>query len=400
MNAGLYQANGHFSPRLGVSWRPLSKDTLVIRAGYGIFQSSFRGNRSASSIVGLPFWTAESQTFSALTLQPWETAWPSNPHNFTQPSVTEAPAWGVSSSKTHEWNISAQKSLPLKTALTVAFVGNRTFDQVNLNPHNEVAPGRYTNLAAAKPYPAFGQINLLENIGDVWYDALQAKLERRFADGLSLMLSYAFSKTIVNQAGSAETTLPTPFAPVNYERGRSDLNRTHMLAINSIYELPFGRGRKHMSSVHPVLNAILGGWQLSGIYSFSSGTPLTLTVPGATLGNGWNTRPNLVGDPTISNPSASQWFNPAAFQAPAAYAFGNSGIGILDGPGTHSFDGGLMKNFYVTEGRFLQFRWEMFNATNHVNLGLPVTTFGLATTGKILNAGAARQMQAGLKFVF
>jgi hypothetical protein len=408
MNSGLYQPNGHFSPRVGAAWRPLSKDTLVLRAGYGIFQSGFRGNRSASSIVGLPYWTAESQTFSSLTLQPWETAWPVNPQNFVQPSVTEAEMWGLSSTKTHEWNISVEKSLPLQSALTLSYVGTRVYDLATLNPLNEVPPGKYANLQAAKPYPAFGVINLLENIGDVWYDALQVKWERRFAHGFSSTVSYVFSKNIGNKAPSSETAAPgfgtpwnpTAFAPNGYDRGRSDLDRTHMLTINSIYELPFGRGRKYMTKVRPLVNALLGGWQLSGIYSFSSGTPLTLALPGATLGNGWNTRPNLIGDPHVSSPNAREWFNPLAFQAPPAFAFGNSGMGILDGPGTHSLDAGLMKNFHATESKYLQVRWEVFNSINHVNLGLPDTNFGTATTGQILSAGNARQMQLGLKFIF
>jgi hypothetical protein len=408
MNSGLYEPNSHVAPRVGAAWRPLGKDTLVFRAGYGIFHSGFRGNRSASSIVGLPYWTAESQTFSSLTLQPWETAWPVNPQNFVQPSVTEAEAWGLDSTKTHEWNISLEKSLPLASALTLSYVGTRVFDLATLNPHNEAPPGRYTNLQAAKPYPAFGVVNLLENVGDVWYDALQVKWERRFAKGFGSMVSYAFSKNIGNKAPSTDTAAPgfgtpwnpTAFAPNGYDRGRSDLDRTHILTINSIYELPFGRGRKYMTRVHPAVNAMLGGWQLTGIYYFSSGTPLTLAQPGATLGNGWNTRPNLVGDPHVPNPGPTGWFNPIAFQAAAAYAFGNSGMGILDGPGTHSLDAGLMKNFYAKESKYLQFRWEVFNSINHVNLGNPDTNFGVATTGKIFSAGAARQMQVGLKFIF
>jgi hypothetical protein len=149
-----------------------------------------------------------------------------------------------------------------------------------------------------------------------------------------------------------------------------------------------------------VLDFAAGGWQLSGIYSYQSGAPLTFTVPGATLGNGVNARPDIIGDPHLSNPSAAAWFNTAAFAAPPPYTFGNSGVGILQGPSFSDLDASLMKNFHVTESKYFQFRWELFNSLNHVNLGPVNTTLNQPTTGKILSAGDARQMQLALKFVF
>ena len=123
-------------------------------------------------------------------------------------------------------------------------------------------------------------------------------------------------------------------------------------------------------------------------------------MPGATLGNGVNARPNIAGDPHVPSPSADLWFNPKAFANPARYQFGNSGVGIMTGPGLATLDSNLTKNFQFTEKKYLQFRWEMFNALNHVNLGAPNTGLDTPTTGKILTAGDARQLQFGLKFVF
>src|SRR5262249_27493847 len=146
------------------------------------------------------------------------------------------------------------------------------------------------------------------------------------------------------------------------------------------------------------LNAVLGGWQLSGIYSFVSGAPLTFTVPQATLGNGWRPRANVIGNVAVSDPGVDRWFNRDALEAPLRYLFGNSGRGLIDGPAAHLLHVALMKNFYLKETRYFQFRWEVFNAPNHVNLGNPETQIGLATTGKITSAGSAREMQIGLKF--
>lgn len=396
---GLFQANGFWSPRLGVAWRVRGTNDLVVRGGYGIFASSFPANRSASAIIGPPYWTWESQVFAASSLQRWETAWPNDPRSFIAPQVI-APVVDLGTQKTHEWNISVQKALPFNSAVTVSYVANKSVDAITGVRYNDVPPGRYTNLQDARPYPRLGDGYVYLNQGNTWYNSAQVKVERRFVSGFSYAMAYAFGKLLMNDTETEHTGTPEPFAPVGYNRGRSDLDRTHIFALNGVWEVPFGRQRRFGNDMHPVMNAVLGGWQVNGIYLVQSGPPLRFTAPGATLGNGRNSRADLVRDPTISNPSADLWFDPAALAVPAAFTFGNSGIGIMDGPGRHSFDTGLTKNFYVTEARYLQFRWEMFNAVNHVNLSTPTTNINLATTGKIFSAGAARQMQFGLKFIF
>jgi len=263
-----------------------------------------------------------------------------------------------------------------------------------------VAPGLYTNLQAAKPYPAFGSIDLYINSGKNWYNSGQLKVERRFAKGLSYMLSYAFSKNISENGGDSVWTTPTPFAPAGYNRGLASYNHTNILSANAIWEIPVGRGRPYGGNLHPVVDGFVGGWEFVPIYLYSSGSPLTFGVPGATLGNGWGTRPNLVGNPSVSNPGPNLWFNPAAFAAPGAYLFGSSGIGILTGPSSQIANLSLNKKFSLGENRYLQFRWEAFNAFNHANYGNPNTTIGQGTTGRIFSAGSARQMQLGLKVVF
>ena len=397
---GLFEANGQFSPRLGLTWRPEALTDFVVRGGYGVYYNSFTGNRSASSIVGLPYWTWEALSFSPLSPQRWESAWPADPQRFIQPSVGESPAWDINPTTTHEWNVSVQKGLPFNAALTVSYVGTRLRDQVSLYPYNEVPPGRYPNLQAAKPYPEFGEINVLENRGRGEYNGLQVKLERRFADGFSFTGSYSLAKDTSDAVADSETGRLQPFTPPGYLRGRSSNDRRHMLWVNAVYELPFGRDRRFLDELHPVADAFLGGWQLSAINSFVSGAPLSINVPGATLGNGWGTRANLVGDPGLAEPSASQWFNTAAFAAPAPLEFGNSPIGVIEGPATHILDLGLMKRFRLAGDTHLQIRAEAYNALNKVNLGNPGTTLGTANFGRILSAGAARTMQFGVKLIF
>lgn len=397
---GLFKASGNFSPRLGVTWRPEAIDDFVVRGGYGLYYNSFTGNRSASSIVGLPYWTWEALSFSSLSQQRWETAWPADPETFIQPSVGESPAWDIEPARSHQFNVSVQKGLPWNSALTVSYVGVRLRDQVSLYPYNEVAPGAYTNLQAAKPYPAFGEINVLENRGSADYNALQIKWERRFADGFSFSGSYSLAKDTSDTVASDETGRIQPFTPGGYLKGRSPNDRRHMLWINAVYELPIGRDKRYLNSLNPVVDALIGGWQISGINSFVSGVPLSISVPGATLGNGWGTRANLSGDPNVSDPSATQWFNTSAFSAPGQYTYGNSPIGVIEGPAAHILDLGLMKSFSIGGTRYIQIRAEAYNALNKVNLGNPGTTLGTANFGRILSAGAARTLQFGVKLSY
>jgi hypothetical protein len=293
-----------------------------------------------------------------------------------------------------------QKGVPFKTAVTLSYVGSYGSDLIADSSINNVPPGLYTNLQAAKPYSTFGSIDLYENTGKNWYNSGQLRIERQFSRGLSYMLSYAYSKNISQNGADSVWIAPTPFAPPGYNRGLASFDHAHILSVSALWQIPVGRGRTWGANMNRAADAIAGGWQFVPIYLYSSGAPLTFAVPGATLGNGWATRPNLIGNPTLSDPTPNLWFNPAAFTAPPQYQFGNSGVGIVTGPSSQVANLSLGKNFAVTEKGYVQFRWEVFNAFNHANYGSPNTTISQSTTGRILSAGAARQMQLGLKLIF
>lgn len=397
----LYPARGHLEPRVGFVWQPFGFTDLVIRSAYGIFQNSLVGNRSASTIGAIPFFSIQTQTLSASQLVDWRSIWAASPNSFVTPSVNYTAGLGIDTAETQEWNFSLQKALWWRSALTVGYVGTKINGQPYGHAYNEVPPGRYTNLQAAKPYPAFGTVYTLENGISTWYHALQVQWERRFNNGVMLMASYSFSKSMQNYAAATgETTLITPFAPVNYERGPAVNNSPQNLKLAWVYELPFGRSRRWATHMNRALESVLGGWEFSGYYAYVSGTPLSIAVPGATLGNGWNTRANLVGDPHLDSPSATLWFNPKAFAAPAAYQFGNSGIGVVYGPPIHQANLALLKAFYFREKSFIQIRAEANNAFNNVNLANPNVNFGTTNFGSILSASSARVIQLGARIVF
>ena len=304
-----------------MAWRPLKADDFVVRAGYGIFTSSYRGNITASSIIAPPYWTYESQSWSAAQMQRWETAWPVNPTSFVAPSVGAA-AYDVKPTKDHEWNLSVQKQLWLNSALTVSYVGSYGDGLVADNSLNNVPPDSIQIYRRPSLTLRSAVSNLYVNSGKNWYNSGQLRFERRYSKGLSYMLNYAFSKTISENGADSIWTVPTPFAPAGYNRGIASFNRTHIVSANAVWDIPVGRGHELGGSFNPVADAFLGGWMFQPIYLYSSGAPLTFGVPGNTLGNGWGTRPNIAGDPSVSNPVPISGSIPPRFGLPRPINWG------------------------------------------------------------------------------
>ena len=395
---GLYEANGNWAPRLGFVYRPFDQKDFVVRTGYGIFYNSYTGNR-AGSTINPPHWGLESLTLSQNELRRWETLWPAQPQTFG-PAEIYSPVVDLRPARTHEWNVSLQTGLPFRTALTVSYVGTRVGNEVAASQLNEPTIGLHSSIQNDRPFPSFARIQVYTNQGQNWYHALQAKLERRFASGLSFSFAYSFSRSMADNLPDCETCTLLPYSPGWYNRGRTSFDRRHIEYATVVWEVPFGRSKAFGSSLNPVLDAILGGWQLTVTQQAQSGAPLNISAGTPSLGNGWTPRADIVGEPGVDNPTAAGWFNTAAFAAPAAYTFGSAGLGILEGPGLFAINTGLFKNFRLAERKSLQFRWEAFNTTNHVNYNNPDVSRTSSNFGRITSAQTARYMQLGMKFLF
>jgi hypothetical protein len=173
----------------------------------------------------------------------------------------------------------------------------------------------------------------------------------------------------------------------------------HSLVLSYVYELPVGKGKKYGSGMNSVLNAVLGGWQTSGIWTAKSGFPLTITSSGNGLNYfGVGQHVNVVGDYQLDDRSRTQWFNTSAFAVAAPWTLGNAPryFSDLRAPGYNNVDISIQKYFPVRESVRLQFRLDMFNAFNHTNFYKPNTFMG-AGFGTITDAWNPRQMQAALK---
>lgn len=398
---GLMEGNSNWGPRVGVVYRPFSGKEVVLRAAYGIFYNSFTGNRSASSAANLPFWGVESLSFGLSQLQPWETVWSSDPNAFGVFGIGEAVDPRLKPARTHEWNMTVQTALPWKSALTLSYVGTKVDRDVIFMPYNAASIGPHKDLQADRPNPLISDVQRMENFSRNWYNAVQAKAERRFAQGVSFTFAYSFSRSMGEASeSSGEYSSLIPYSPTWYNRGRTEFDFRHIEFATVVWELPFGKGRRYFSSANRVADLLFGGWDFNFTQQYRSGAPLSIDGGYSNLGNGWGTRADIVGSPGVSNPSPSKWFNTAAFAQPALYTFGSSSLGIVEGPGFTQFNTVLSKRFRVAERKDLQLRWEAFNVLNHVNYNNPSTDLSSGVFGKITSAGTARYMQLALKFNF
>jgi hypothetical protein len=225
-------------------------------------------------------------------------------------------------------------------------------------------------------------------------------------------VSYTWSKSIDDASNffssSGDPNFPQNSYDARAERGRSNFDVRHRLSASYSYDLPFGKGRRHLADSGWV-STILSGWQTFGIVTWQTGRPFTVALLSeidnsgtgrSILGFGANDRPDVVGNPNLSHRSPQQWFNQSAFAFPPRGTFGDAGRNILEGPGYRNVNASLVKNTALSERFKLQLRAEVFNLFNHPNFNLPDNFLGSPTFGQITSARDPRHVQFGVKILF
>jgi hypothetical protein len=262
--------------------------------------------------------------------------------------------------------------------------------------------------------PDFGQYGEKANIGNSNFHALQISLKRPLANGWLWETQYMWSHAMADQGfGAGDSTTNENMACLRCDYSSTDIDIRHSLAVNSLYELPLGPGKRFLSA-GGVAGKVLGGWELSGIASVSSGRPINILVDRSPTdlpdGNANDQRPDLVPGVSIyaANRTINNWFNPAAFAVPAVGTWGNLGRNVARGPGYYEIDTALEKETAITERLALKFRAEAFNLLNHPIYGDPgsdisSSSFGIITSQ--LNSGAtglgsSRRLQFMLRLEF
>lgn len=432
-----------FAPRVGLAWDPFGKGQTSIRTGYGIYHEQILNGIFLQNIgTNSPYQQNCSVTGTRLD-------------NPDPTGLCQTGAFGISQSlravephwKTpymQHWSLDLQQQLGKNTVVTVGYYGSKGTHligsyELNLLPPNKAlsslcatgtsfigqtppptltacqAPGTAFFSSAAsnvldqiRPFRGYRAITMVKPIFNSNYHSLQVFVQHRMSGASQVNFAYTWARNLTDSQND-RSAAPQDSTNISFEKARAVLDRTHVMSVNYIYELPFLRNQKGFAG------KVLGGWQVSGITTYNSGLPFTATTsnydpagvglipPPTTVA-----RPTLLCDPNSGAPhTPQQWFNTACFERNPAVGttglrnvIGNAGRGIIHGPSTFRSDFTLSKNIRMTENVKLQLRGEVFNIFNHTNFRGLSTNVTSATYGQAISTRDPRTMQFGAKLSF
>lgn len=419
----------NFAPRVGFAYDINGNGKTVVRGGYGIFYFLDRGGIDNQLEQNAPFGGQSSLSYSQgyrFTLAGRA------PDNSTNPLAASASAMpdksqfinpdgtpfdpnnprGVDivayrpdnvNSYVQQWNLQVQRELGSNTAFSIGYVGTKGTHLMNRYDYN-----RKQYVTGAQNFPNLGFVLVMDTNGNSIYHGLQTQLERRLAKGLQFTASYTWSHAIDDSQGSVDAygqwSDPYDYRNPRANRANSALDTRHRFVFSALYELPFGRGREFGNNWNPIVNAVLGGWQISPIVTLQSGFPFDL-IDGTYVGQ-QRVRPLLVGDPNQKN-DIGAWFDTSAFaKVPVANGVftqaGTAPRNMMVGPKTKLVDMSVSKTFSITEQIKTEFRGEFFNLFNTPQFGQPNGDITSGDFGKVTGTrfNSQRQVQLGLRLTF
>jgi len=432
----------NFAPRVGFAYSPFRR--TVIRAGYGAFYNhTNRQGREGLLGFNLPFIVqGDRQIAGSQTLKRADAIFrlqdgiPAGFVDITRVDQTTVSRKGQDSNQrtayVQQWNFGIQQQLVSDLLFDVAYVGNKGAKLAafrNLNQRAVSFDARTgAPIAGARPLAGVGlnsDIQYLENLGISNYHSLQARLEKRFARGLSALVSYTWGKALTNSVDHLSTSgagngvdvgvfrEPQNGLDRKSEYGLAEFDVKQRFVASAVWEIPYGQGRQFGAGVSRGLNYLLGGWEFSPIITLQQGLGLTITQSQLlNLGGERRNRPNRLrhgalpaGEQTVDRFFDTGAFrilqtNPALDGFVANQAFGNSGVGILRGPNLLNLDFNLSKTIKITERQSVQFRGEFFNAFNRPNFSVPGVNASGGFGQVVQTSTEARIIQFALKYRF
>lgn len=412
---GFYGIQSKWAPRVGFAFSPFNDNKTAIRGGVGMFYDTPEGNMIFDEAANPPFATTSSFTFG----------------NLASPGGGTSPAAGVISlsavdphltqAYSTSYSLSFEREMPRGVFLELAYVGDQAHHlmrkpDINMPSLTTLAANaalpttqQATSLDALRPYKGYSSIGMFLSDANSNYNALQVYVTKRTGN-LTLTGSYTWSKDLtdsgggtedVRNSGASDNVEDATMRFLNY--GPSGFDHTNIFVSTFSYRLPFFRAERGF------MGEAFGGWELSGLTQAQSGGAFTVTGTSTLFGFSMRRRADYVGGPIqISDPSANQWFNTAAFAPAPDGSLGNSRAGMVCGPGLYKWDFSLRKEFGLTERLKLQFRGDMVNAFNHPNFRFSTTSADIANNTNISSgdyghpttAGPPRQVQLGLRLTF
>lgn len=440
----------NFAPRLSLAWQVHPK--TVVRAGYGLFYTAFVGMAVGGAAGSNGFLTTTSWVSSLDGVTPLN--YLSNPY----PQGLLLPAGNKNGLLTNvgqaitanrdgahdrgnrvgymqQWNFSVQREV-FGIVVEGAYVGSKgtklydpngwelnqipvesyalgtQLQQQVANPFSGVIPAQaqlgartVARAQLLRPYPQFlGIQNYWPAAVSSIYHGFQARVQKQFDQGLSFLFSLTAGK-LIDDVGPHQNAYDRRLT-----RAISTEDQSQRWVLSTVYELPYGRGKRFGATAHPLLRGILGNWQMNGILTLASGYPLALTAPNPQAGiTGQQVlRPNVNGDPKLSGDRSraekiARWFDTTVFSQPAAFTFGSAGASLptVRGDWTKNLDYSVFKQFPISEARRVELRGELFNALNRVQFGLPGQAFGGGNFGVVgSQSNTPRQVQLVLKLIW
>ena len=384
---GLRRPDGNnLDPRLGLAWRPFGNARTVVRGGAGVFRNNLSSATFSILSGGGPFISNETFTNQIVNGVPL--------FQFPEPflhvgSLGVQDISGVNPNifnpYTLQWNFTLEHQFAA-TAFRTSYLGTRSVNLLYRRNLNQPEPSAAPFNNNRRPFPQFRNITYVENGGNSMYHAWQAEAERKFSKGLYFQAGWTWAKQLAHGIDNGEEgALIENAYNRSADRGDDLYMVRHRFVSSYIWELPFGPGQKWLGNLHGVSGHMVGGWRLAGVTLLQTGQRFTPTFTGRDPSN-TNTvggRPDRIANGNLpkSERTIGRWFDVSAFAPPPVNAgrFGNSGIGVLEGPGTRNFSLGLFKNFRFGEKARLEMSISTTNTFNHPNFLNPAANISAPT---------------------
>jgi hypothetical protein len=409
----------NFAPRIGIAWQPGFLPGTIIRAGGGTYYPAENAIYELFAITAPGVAIVQSITNSSAVTPTYvmgQNVFPA----MAQTPITKTFADNISgtlfaldnnlrTTYINQWNLGIQHNLTKSMIAEIDYIGSQTRKlPIRWNADDCSVAGSLLCDQSVRPYKQFNYIYEAADEGSSSYNAFVAKVQRQFSNGLSFVTNYTWSKVLSNtEQGGAPVGINERGTCLSCDRGMAGYNAPLRLVASGVWELPLGKGKRHLSVISPALEHIVSGWTLDTVTTFSKGNPFTvLAASSTTMDPMTQLRANQVcdGRSTLKNKdvraNGHYWFDTSCFAKPAPNYFGNSAPNIITGPGVNNWDLGVGKLIALRESMDIQFRADAFNAFNHAQFLNPDSNMADTNFGKITTVGPSKEFQFSLKLLW